>query len=502
MLLLVLFLCAATSAFVALRRRDTLSVFLFGTGVSTTVMLFGVIVYIAQMGGMAATEQTFLFLLPQIQRWLQFRPISMSQLGYLVAVGRTLFPWFLLQVGLETSMIPWVRRRLKTIRRLSAITPALFLVYYFPTVFYALVRGRFWLLTTILPLSMAWILAYLAVGLLLMLQEYHATTMPFFKQVNGCILLSAASITALYLLYAAKDPAQIYNMFMGEYIRLGFASYISPSMTAVGWLILGACTLLFVGLGSYGMVRYAQMDYAEDREEVSLQRKFDAAGTGVSVFVHGIKNQLLSSRVLHKKLSRVLEAEEPDLQQLRACAQALRDLNEGMLSRMDELYRTVKNSALSLAPVRLSEVAAGAVERFHGKYPEVPVLQELGSDRLLLADSGPLSEAVYNLLTNGCEAALQVGREPRVELLVREERLWTVLEIRDNGGGIPAEVQGKIYDPFFTSKNTNYNWGMGLYYVRRIVKSHFGRLRLESRPGEGASFLIMLPLYDAGRRGG
>ena len=42
---------------------------------------------------------------------------------------------------------------------------------------------------------------------------------------------------------------------------------------------------------------------------------------------------------------------------------------------------------------------------------------------------------------------------------------------------------------------------MGLYYVRRIVKSHFGRLRLESRMGEGSSFFIMLPLYDAGRRG-
>ena len=54
----------------------------------------------------------------------------------------------------------------------------------------------------------------------------------------------------------------------------------------------------------------------------------------------------------------------------------------------------------------------------------------------------------------------------------------------------------------FTSKNTNYDWGMGLYYDRRIVKSHFDRLRLASRPGEGASFLIMLPLYDAGRRGG
>ena len=84
-----------------------------------------------------------------------------------------------------------------------------------------------------------------------------------------------------------------------------------------------------------------------------------------------------------------------------------------------------------------------------------------------------------------------------IELLARGERMWTVLEVRDNGKGIPAELQNKIFEPFFTSKNTNYNWGMGLYYVRKIVKSHLGRLRLESRPDQGTSFFIMLPLYDA-----
>ena len=375
------------------------------------------------------------------------------------------------------------------LERLSAILPALFLVYYFPTVYYHLVWGRFWLITAMIPLSLAWIGLYLLAGLSLMMQEYRATTILFFKRNNGYILLAALGITALYLLYATKDPAQIYNLFVAEYIRLGVISYIGPSMTVVGWLILGMCTLLFVVLGGYGMVRYAQMDYAENREEVSLQRKFDAAGTGVSVFVHGIKNQLLSSRVLHKKLSRALEKEQPDIGEVRACAEALRQLNEGMLARMDELYRTVKNSALSLSPVEADRVAGMAVERFHGKYPEVPVACSGAPGRLVLADPGPLSEAVYNLLTNGCEAALQ-------------PRLWTMLEVRDNGGGIPPELQSRIYEPFFTSKNTNYNWGMGLYYVRRIVKSHFGRLRLESRPGEGASFLIMLPLYDAGRRGG
>ncbi len=501
MLLLVLVLCAATSVFVALRRRDTLAVYLCGLGVSNALMLLGIIVYIAQMGGMAATEQTFLFLLPEIQHWLQLRPIPMGKLGYVVAVGRTLFPWFLLQVGLEVTMIPRVRRRMKSLRWLSAILPALFLVYYFPTVYYHLVRGRFWLITAMIPLSLAWIGLYLLAGLALMMQEYRATTILFFKRNNGYILLAALGITALYLLYATKDPAQIYNLFVAEYIRLGVISYIGPSMTVVGWLILGMCTLLFVVLGGYGMVQYAQMDYAENREEVSLQRKFDAAGTGVSVFVHGIKNQLLSSRVLHKKLSRALEKEQPDVGEIRACAEALRQLNEGMLARMDELYRTIKNSALSLSPVEADRVAGMAVERFHGKYPEVPVACSGAPGRLVLADPGPLSEAVYNLLTNGCEAALQAGREPRLALTVRGERLWTMLEVRDNGGGIPAELQSRIYEPFFTSKNTNYNWGMGLYYVRRIVKSHFGRLRLESRPGEGSSFHIMLPRYDVGRRG-
>lgn len=501
MLLIVLGLCAATSVFVAALRRDTLAVHLFGLGISNSVMLLGVIVYIAQMGGMAATEKTFLFLLPEIQRWLQVQPIPMNRLGYVVAVGRTLFPWFLLQVGLEMTMIPWVRRRLKTLRWLTAVIPVLFLVYYYPDVYYHVVRGRLWLITAMIPVSLIWIGLYLVVGLTLMAQEYQATTITFFKRNNGYVLLAALGITALYLLYATKDPAQIYHLFIGEYIRVGVMRYIDPSTTVMGWIILGVCTLLFVVLGSYGMVRYAQLEYAENREDILLRRKFDAAGTGVSVFVHGIKNQLLSSRVLHKKLSRALEAEEPDIEQVRACAGALRELNEGMLARMDELYRTVKNSALSLTPVRADRVAEMAVERFHGKYPEVTVVVPDPSERLVLADPGPLSEALYNLLTNGCEAAAQAGREPELLLSVRGERLWTIFEVRDNGGGIPAELESRIYEPFFTSKNTNYNWGMGLYYVRRIVKSHFGRLRLESRMGDGSSFYIMLPLYDAGRRG-
>lgn len=89
---------------------------------------------------------------------------------------------------------------------------------------------------------------------------------------------------------------------------------------ALGWIILGLCTVFFVVLGSYNLVRYTQLTYDDTRQDMILKRKFDAAGTGVSVFVHGVKNQLLSSRVLHKKLSRALAGDPPDMAQVRACA--------------------------------------------------------------------------------------------------------------------------------------------------------------------------------------
>ena len=500
-LLVVLVLCLGTAVYVLFRRRDFLAACFLGMTLSASIMLAGIIVYIAKMGGLAAMDRTFLFLFPSLQRWLQFLPISMNLLGYVVAVGRCLFPMFVLLAALDVTMIGFIRRRLRLFRVLAGIIPVCFLVYYFPGVFRPLVQGRFWLLTAMLPVSLAWIVVYLLLALVLMAQEYLATTIPFFKRNLRYVLLATVSIAALYFLYATKDPAQIYNMFIGEYIRLGITSYISPTLSGLGWLILGLCTAFFVVIGSYGMVRYVQIDYNEDKEELSLQRKFDAAGLGISVFVHGIKNQLLSSRVLHKKLSRALESDPPDLEQVRTCAVQLRELNEGMLGRMDELYRTVKNNALTLSPVGVDQVVWSAIQRFHGKYPDGQVEVHLETDRLVLADLGPLSEALYNLMTNGYEAALQASRErPLVEVTTRAARMWTILEVRDNGGGIPEENQTKIFDPFFTSKNTNYNWGMGLYYVHRIVKSHWGRIRLESQVGKGTTFFVMLPLFDAGHR--
>ena len=71
-----------------------------------------------------------------------------------------------------------------------------------------------------------------------------------------------------------------------------------------------------------------------------------------------------------------------------------------------------------------------------------------------------------------------------------------MLEVSDQGVGIARSEQKKIFDPFYSSKNSNTSWGMGLYHARRIVKAHLGQLRVESEPGRGSTFFVMLPRCD------
>jgi len=108
-----------------------------------------------------------------------------------------------------------------------------------------------------------------------------------------------------------------------------------------------------------------------------------------------------------------------------------------------------------------------------------------------------LEQVLLNLLKNAAQALAFAQKEkpPCITLRTRVSGDWAVLEVEDNGPGIPNEVQRRIFDPFFTTKEVGIGTGLGLSVSYAIItNNHRGRLEVSSQPGEGTCFTMHLPL--------
>jgi signal transduction histidine kinase len=85
------------------------------------------------------------------------------------------------------------------------------------------------------------------------------------------------------------------------------------------------------------------------------------------------------------------------------------------------------------------------------------------------------------------------GYEPTVLVSTKKLNDKIEIHIKDNGGGIPANVVSKIFQPFFTTKPTGQGTGLGLSLSYDIIKSHRGEIRVENKEGEGSEFIINIP---------
>jgi signal transduction histidine kinase len=116
--------------------------------------------------------------------------------------------------------------------------------------------------------------------------------------------------------------------------------------------------------------------------------------------------------------------------------------------------------------------------------PDLPKLMAYGSE---------LNQVWTNLIDNAADAMQGKGK-----LLVRakKEGEYILVEIVDNGPGIPAEVQSRIFEPFFTTKGVGDGTGLGLDFVHRIVKKMHGQISVKSVPGE-TRFQVRIPIKGA-----
>ena len=110
------------------------------------------------------------------------------------------------------------------------------------------------------------------------------------------------------------------------------------------------------------------------------------------------------------------------------------------------------------------------------------------------ADPFQLQQVVLNLVGNAEQALADWAGTRRIVIRTRHDGEWLVVAVSDSGPGVPRDQRDRIFNPFYTTKPVGQGTGLGLSISDGIVREHGGRIRVESQPGEGATFLVELPV--------
>jgi two-component system NtrC family sensor kinase len=117
---------------------------------------------------------------------------------------------------------------------------------------------------------------------------------------------------------------------------------------------------------------------------------------------------------------------------------------------------------------------------------------------LVLADGHQIQQVVLNIINNARQAIESHEGSGRITITTNADERWVRIIIQDNGPGITPENLKRIFDPFFTTKEVGKGTGLGLSLCYGMIHEHGGNIIPSSRPGEGATFTIELPVTEDG----
>jgi signal transduction histidine kinase len=257
------------------------------------------------------------------------------------------------------------------------------------------------------------------------------------------------------------------------------------------------------------------VDVSERRlmeEKLRQAQKMEALGELTAGLAHNFNNALMAILPNLEHAARHAPEEVTGLLTVarHAAERAARLVRELMVFAGGQRYGERRDEAVTLVVQRAVELCRSTFSR------QIVVDLDLGTETPLLAmDGAQVEHAVMNVCINARDALEGVsGRTPTLRVEVRRVPGNAVelgpspkahleharIRVSDNGTGMSEEVRHRIFEPFFTTKDIGKGTGLGLSTTYAIVREHSGFITCESRPGQGTSFSLYLPVERIGRR--
>src|SRR3989454_672163 len=226
-------------------------------------------------------------------------------------------------------------------------------------------------------------------------------------------------------------------------------------------------------------------------DEIEMSRRLSASGRLTRGVAHEVKNPI-NAIVLHLQLlQNKLQQTDPDtLRHMDIIGNEIHRLDRVVQILVD--FTRPRDLHLEEADLRelLEDVATLAAP--DAAQHSVALTRELPPDPLFVkVDTDFMKQAILNVVLNGVQAMPQGGT---LAISARREDEVVITEIRDQGGGIPHEIQDKIFELYFTTKKGGS--GIGLAQTYQILQWHYGSVDFESLDGQGAIFRLRLPVAE------
>ncbi len=238
--------------------------------------------------------------------------------------------------------------------------------------------------------------------------------------------------------------------------------------------------------------------------ELAKKERLASLGQASAEFVHDLSNPLTIVwgyvQILAKKLEQAeaakaegkSDAQKPgSSRELNIIEQNVRLCRE--LLTMWQSYGSGEGAKPK--PISVSKIVSDVVKGTGGMAVQhgVDLKSEMCDDECtILGDATQLMRAIQNVIVNAIQASAE--KKASVSVSCRQKDFYADICIQDGGDGIPDAVMAKIFDPYFTTKQSKSGTGLGLYITKKVIEDHQGSIRVDSTPETGTTLTLRLPL--------
>jgi signal transduction histidine kinase len=226
------------------------------------------------------------------------------------------------------------------------------------------------------------------------------------------------------------------------------------------------------------------------RERVVMQTEKQASIDELSsTIAHEIRNPIAAAKSLVQQMG-----EDPQsVENVEYAKVALEELDR-VERRISHLLKFAKEEDYAMALVNLAAVVDSALTQMRAKLDtaKVAVTRNYIAGPTIAADAEKLRQVFVNIVDNAIDALGGIPENRRLELFIENGGGTASARLRDNGCGIPSEQLDRIFNPFFSTKDTG--TGLGMAISKKIVEAHGGTIEAVSTVGRGTEFVITLPL--------